>query len=1769
MTSQISSFVHLLRQRAFDQPDTQIYRFLRDGENEEATLTYGELDLRARAIGARLQAEGVAGDRALLMYPPGLDYIAAFFGCLYAGMIAVPIYPPRANRNMERIQSIVADADAKLALTIDTVLSRNGTMLSTEANGNTLRWLATDSIVNGHAIDWQQPTVDAESLAYLQYTSGSTSLPKGVKVSHGNLLYNSADMDEGWRHTRDSVVVSWLPHFHDMGLIYGILQPLYKGCRSVLMPPVAFLQHPVRWLQTITRYQGTHSAAPNFAYELCLRKVTVAERESLDLSSWVVAVNGAEPVRNETIDRFSEAFASCGFRRQTFCPGYGLAEATLKVVATTQTDSPVVYSVESEALAQHRVVEAIPGSSDSQAFVGCGRPMLETKVAIVNPESLRECAAGEVGEIWVSGPTVARGYWGRTPTPQDFGACLPGSSETYLRTGDLGFTIEGELFVTGRLKDLIIIRGRNHYPQDIELTAERSHPVLRSGCGAAFSVAEDGTDSLVIVQEVERNAEQHEFAKVFDAIRQAVAREHELHACGVVLIKTGTLPKTSSGKVQRQAARKAFLAERLDTVAVSWTSDNQNPPREHQLDRESLLELAPAARRAALAEYLLEELAHRLNARASALSPQQPLGSFGLDSLMALEVGNRIMTDLRVSVAVSKLLGDESVEELAAELLEQVQTQSTRFEIGDSAAGAVDEHPLSYGQRALWFVHNLDPESPAYNVIYAARIPSGVEVETLRLAWQALTDRHASLRTTYHISNNQPVQKIHAHAFATVSETDASSLSPADLNARLIEAGEVPFCLEDGPVARLHVFRQTDQDLVLLSMAHIACDFWSLDVLVAELRALYDAKKNNHPETLRAPESEYTDFVRWQETMLLQEGDAHSSHWLEQLSGELTTLNLPFDRPTALAQNHHGETQVFSLKATLVQRLKTIAQTEGATPFTILLAAFQVLLHRYTGQHEIVVGVPTAGRSRAEFTDVVGYFVNPVVARADLSGNPTFTQFLSQTRRNVLSALEHQDYPFPLLVERLQPVRDERHTPLFQVTFAWDKLQRLQDTRVNQREDLAVNTHAKDTRWETLFWSQGGAPFPLMMTVLESSGTLQINLRYNADLFRETTIARLATHFQTILESIAAQPEQRVLDLPLLDDTERNQILSGLNETEVSFDYNLPGHELFEMQAGHSPDATALVFGGSCLSYGELNARANQMARYLRARGVRAETIVAVCMQRTPASVVGILGIAKAGGAYVPMDPTYPAERLAFILEDTRAKVLLTDSRIARELPEVSAQIVCLDTDWDAISLEDSTNLDVNLAGDNLAYVIYTSGTTGLPKGVQITHAALLNLIKWHQHTLGVTPADVATQLAGVGFDASVWELWPYLTAGASVHLIDDETRTSPERLRDYLVSQKITLSFLPTPLAESALALDWPETCALRVMLTGGDKLHRYPEPAKPFVLVNNYGPTENAVVATSGSVLCGDYSPSIGRPISNVQIYLLDSQLQPVAMRAPGEIYIGGASLTRGYLNRPELTAEKLVPNPFSKVPGARLYRTGDLARYRSDGQIEFLDRVDRQVKIRGFRIELEEIETVLAQHPALQEVVVLAREDDPRDKRLVAYVVAKDQAPAAGELRAYAKQRLPDYMIPSVFISLEALPLNHSGKIDRRALPAPHREQFVTERTFVAPRSSVEELLSKIWCEVLNLTCISVDHNFFELGGHSLLMAQVTSRVRDSLQVEIPLRTLLAAPTISDLAQAIGNIARENDLDVEKIAQIWLMVEQLCPVEIEAALHDSVTQ
>ncbi|MEA2173452.1 MAG: hypothetical protein QOD00_1044, partial [Blastocatellia bacterium] len=727
-----ATLVQLLRWRATHQPERLAHTFLLDGETIEASLTYSELDRQARAIAALLQTFVSGGERVLLLYPPGLEFIAAFFGCLYAGAVAVPAYPPRRNRNLLRLQSIVADAQATVALTTAPTLAKVVPLFSANPYLQPLRWLATEETAKEAGSDWQEPAIASDSLAFLQYTSGSTGTPKGVMLTHDNLLCNAALVYRSVEHTPADKYVSWLPTFHDMGFMAGILQPLYGGIPSILMSPASFLQRPLRWLQAVSRYRATTSGGPNFAFDLCARKIKPEERAELDLSNWTVAFNGAEPIQGETLERFAKAFESCGFRRETFYPCYGLAEATLMVSGGRKSAPPLIKTIDAKALELHRLVNAPSGDEGARPLVGCGHSMPGQPVVIAHTETMTECAPGEVGEIWVAGRSVAQGYWNNAgETERTFKAHL---AETgvgpFLRTGDLGFLDDGELFVTGRLKDLIVIRGLNHYPQDIELTVEAAHKGLRPGCGAAFSIEAADEERLVIVQEV--NHRQPDLDSLVEIICQAVAEEHELQVYGVSLLRPGAIPKTSSGKIQRHACRAGFLERSLDTL-LDWRADIES-------ERENLQATAATRdivfNREAIEAWLVNRLAERLRIDGSKIDVDQPLARFNIDSLMATELMYDIEASLGITLPMVSFLQDFSISQLAAQALKSLSSAPSAGAVAAQSQEAVAEQPLSRGQQALWFLRQLAPDSAAYHLATSARILSEVDAPALRRAFQ-------------------------------------------------------------------------------------------------------------------------------------------------------------------------------------------------------------------------------------------------------------------------------------------------------------------------------------------------------------------------------------------------------------------------------------------------------------------------------------------------------------------------------------------------------------------------------------------------------------------------------------------------------------------------------------------------------------------------------------------------------------------------------------------------------------------------------------------------------------------------------------------------------------------------------------------------------------------------------------------------------------------------------------------------------------------------
>jgi amino acid adenylation domain-containing protein len=1033
------------------------------------------------------------------------------------------------------------------------------------------------------------------------------------------------------------------------------------------------------------------------------------------------------------------------------------------------------------------------------------------------------------------------------------------------------------------------------------------------------------------------------------------------------------------------------------------------------------------------------------------------------------------------------------------------------------------------------------------------RLIGKLEVDELGRAFTEVVRRHESLRTRFEVVEGEPVQIIEAPGPVRLAVTDLSGLGEAgEAEAKRLAGEEArqAFDLRRGPLLRLRLLRLSEEKHVLLvTMHHIVSDGWSIGLLIREVAVLYESYLRGEEAALPELPVQYGDYAVWQREWL-QGGvlEEQLSYWREQLQGAAGVLELPADRPRPAVQGYSGGNVAVELGEELTAGLKALSRREGVTLFMTLLAGFQALLHRYSGQEEIVVGTPVANRRRGELEGLIGFFVNTLALRVRVAGGESFRELLGRVREAAIGGYAHQDVPFERVVEELQPERSLSHTPLFQVMFAMNT-------------GLAEAPQLRGLVAEVMATSNGTAKFDLTLSLTEENARLVGTMEYSAELFDEKTVRRLLEHYRKLLEGVVAKPEESVSRLPLLNETERQQLLVGWNDTRVEYaESGMCLHELFEQQAARTPAAVALVFEGEELSYRELEKRAEQLAGRLRSLGVGPEQLVGVCMERSVGMVVALLAILKAGGAYVPLDPEYPQERLAFMVQDAGLKLVLTSERQRALVDQWEVPVLSVDGSWDET---EAAAEKVKAVPENLAYVIYTSGSTGTPKGAMNTHRAILNRLLWSQQQYQLSTSDRVLQKTTFSFDVSVWEFfWPLIT-GARLVLARPGGHQDPNYLADLIKDQQITtVHFVPSML-QVFLDEEVFERCqSLKRVMCSGEALT--PRLTERFFdrlstdLHNLYGPTEAAVEVTYWT--CSpdgqDRTVPLGRPIGNVEIYVLGAGMEPVPVGVLGELYIGGIAVARGYFNRPGLTAEKFIPNPFSDQPGARLYKTGDVARFLPDGNVEFVGRADQQVKIRGYRIELGEIEVALLGHASVGEAAVVARAVAGGDTRLIAYLVAaQGKEYDIDALRSYLRTRLPEYMIPSIFMRLDELPLTQSGKVDRRRLPGPDRSRPDQERGYEAPRNSVEESVAAIWSELLDVEQVGVNDNFFELGGHSLLATQVLSRVREKLGVSIVVRRMFETPTVAAMAQLVARAQAElleaEDL-VELLGELELLTE-----------------
>lgn len=1321
--------------------------------------------------------------------------------------------------------------------------------------------------------------------------------------------------------------------------------------------------------------------------------------------------------------------------------------------------------------------------------VPIGYPIANTQLHILD-DCLQPVPKGIPGELFIGGDGLAKGYLNRPELTAERFISNPFSQDPearLYRSGDLArYLLDGSIEYLNRIDSQVKIRGFRVELGEIE---------------AALSSYSKIKNTVVVIREEQSEGKSlvayltsHEPRPTSQALHHFLKDKLPDYMIPSAFVCLEKLPLTPNGKVDRRALPMPDFSERtVDGEFVSPQTQTQEK---------------------------LSDIWSQL-LKVKQIGIHDNFFELGGHSLLATQVISRIHHTFSIELSLRALFESPTVSDLAAKIEQQTVDSTTQNEI--PSISRVGSLPLSFAQQRLWFLDQLEGQSATYNIPLALQLSGDLNVEALEAAISEIVRRHEALRTTFQMVKGEPVQVISPADPLSVSivnlQTCSAENRPDELQRLANEVACKPFDLECDSLLRVQLFKLAPASHVLLVvMHHIVSDGWSIGIFSHELSTLYREFSQGKHSSLNTLPIQYVDFAQWQRQYLQGKVlERQLNYWRQQLADTPALSELPTDHPRPAVQSFRGETIRFSLSEQLSHKLKELSQQSSTTLFITLLTAFSVLLYRYSYSEDIVIGSPIANRNRKEIEPLIGFLVNTLPLRTDLSGNPSFSVLLKQVHQTALDAYDHQELPFERLVEELNPERDFSYHPFFQVMFV------LQNATSEIIELPGIQVSAFPLK-------RGLSKFDLTLSVREQSEGLIGAFEYNCDLFNHDTIQRLAGHFQTLLEGIVANPQQPIVEFSLLTEPERHQLLVEWNNTQKDYPSDRCIHQLFEAQVERTPDVIAVVFENEQLTYSALNKRANQLAHYLQTLGVGPDVLVGICVERSLEMIVGLLGILKAGGAYLPLDPEYPSERLAYMIADASVPVLLTQQTLKTVLPSYSERVICLDEDIGAFLNYPDYNARVSITPNDLAYAIYTSGSTGQPKGVLIQHQGLCNLTKAKQKLFQLAEGKRCLQSFSLSFDGSVWEIFPTLTSGATLYLVRKDQLLSGPQIAQWLDQQAINIAMMPPSLLSTLPSLPLPH---LSVLAVGGEPcpqslVTQWSVGGRRFF--NAYGPTEATVCTTVSRMEAFDKALTIGRPIDNAQVFILDDELQVLPVGVPGELLIGGVGLARGYLNRPELTAERFISHPFSDRPNARLYKTGDLARYLPDGNIEILGRIDHQVKIRGFRIELGEIEAALCSHAQIQSAVVVACPDTLGSQRLAAYVIVDGSTPTGNIFRSFLKELLPEYMVPSHFVCLDRFPLTSSGKVDRQALPELDLSKRSLNNELVFPRSSSEKQLSHIWAELLKIKQIGIYDNFFELGGHSLLATQVISQIREVFSIDLPLRAVFEAPTVAELSESI---------------------------------------
>ena len=1719
-TTTESSIVAILKQRAAEQANEPAFTFLKN--KGEDTLTFAELIEEVQPLAGKLTLLTEPGEPVLLLCPPGLEYVKAFYACLFVGRVAVPLYPPRLKQRTDRISKVVANCGATIAITTDDlyVSLQEYVNQSDELAGGKLLSIGQVLAQSGST---DSSSIDSETMAFIQYTSGSTGTPKGVMVSHANIIANLEALEEVSGACKEDIFVNWLPLFHDLGLINTLLLPVFLGAHSVLMNPASFVQKPMTWLSAIDRFRGTICGAPNFAYDICKSKVPDDQLNDLDLSSWKIAFNAAEPIIPATLYAFYQKFKDCGFRFEAFYPSYGMAEATVFLAAGKAANAPVICSFDKEALGQRRVK---PTDHDGRSLVGCGAMPTGHELLIVDPDIKKPLTEGHIGEIWVSGPSIAKGYLGlEERTRESFQAFTTEEKGPFLRTGDLGFVHEGELFISGRIKDIMIIRGRNYYPQDIELIANRSHPDLVPNQATAFSMGVQGDTKLFLVQEVKASAlKKLDYQIVVEDIRRAIAREFDLKA-NVLLIKPGTLPKTSSGKVQRIKAKALYQDNSLSLIK-----------------HETSLEKAPVAE---IATYLSPTEAVLILhweqvLRVTNVLPTSDFFALGGDSLDATKLLAKIEGEFGFEPALEALYEYPILSALA----KYIESQSTaRCQAGNNRvimASGNSLAPLSFSQQRMWFISQVEEQRKILNLPAALKISGELDTQRLNNAFQKVIERHDILRTSYHWQNGKTWQKINSSASKAMHFQDLSAEPEAQvtLQAILTQENQQRLDLENGPVYSIRLIKMASQEHVLSFVVHhIAADAWSMDIFVRELSNFYNNPDSELPQT----QISYADFARWQISQNNQEhAEKLLNFWQKTLRSAPALLQLPYDKSRPVRQTFSGSTVSAVLPQSILEKLHHYSVHNKTTLFVTLLSAYQLQLQRLSGETDILIGTDVANRNHAQAYDLIGFFVNQLVLRQDLSKTTAFNDLVTQNKKMVLDAMSHQDMPFERIVDEISPIRDPSYSPVFQVKFLLNhsplnelSLQGLDATPVQQQE----------TR----------SQYDLTLSVDRNSGEcFDLSFHYNQDLFNRETIEGFLADYLDILSQVANNPSVGLTSINLRS-TQTESYLSAQigQQTETR-----PAQSLFndvQMHMNAQTAKTAVVQADQSLSYAELHQAVNRLCNFLSDIDIGPDSLVGVHLARSLPQTVTLLAVTKLGATFLPLDPEYPAARVTFILRDSEPDIVITEDLEHEHLFDYAGACMELDGELSIIADESEQHETIAIDDSTTAYRIYTSGSTGKPKGVDVSFASLLNLCGWYINFADITQDAVLFQPIPLGFDAFIKNIFAPLMAGGTLILAPDRVFEATVFNRQ-IEQHKVTLiNCVPSmfyALLDTCATQDFVALSSLKMVALGGEATDL--ERLRPWLesrnchskLANIYGPTECTDISVAWSVSADQAlelnQMPLGKAIDNAQVYLVDDKLCLVPKGVAGELLIAGAGVSKGYYNRPELNQSAFLDNRFSGE--GLMYRTGDLMHRNNFGMLEYLGRKDDQVKVNGMRVETGEIESRLRNLEAIADACVMLV-----DSRLVAwYQPLGLTPPGERQIREYLASHFPRSWLPKLFMSVKSMPTLPNGKLDKQALLAMPLPEVSIARQIDPPENEKESILAAIWARVLSTEQLGVKENFFELGGDSINAVRVVSMANDA-GLDLSVADIFEYQTIRELCatrelqQSVSNQEESSAFDM----------------------------